>query len=180
MKLFTCALVIFLAVLHTPVYAQNAALPDPASRAAARKLLVAIDFRKLTQGSVAKLGAAIPAMLRETFKKVIDTDKKLSAAERKEAMLEFEKSIPKSVATINAVMNDPVLLDEVEEGLIPIWERAYTVSELEQLAAFYATPLGRKVLASVPQVMVESMRVSERIMGPKMEAAIDAAFDDEQ
>ena len=62
--------------------------------------------------------------------------------------------------------------------MIPIWARAYTVSELEQLAAFYATPLGRKVLASVPQVMVESMRVSERIIGPKVEAAIDAAFDD--
>ena len=59
MKLFTCALVIFLAVLHTPVYAQNAALPDPASRAAARKLLVAIDFRVAASYVVALAGLVI-------------------------------------------------------------------------------------------------------------------------
>ncbi len=51
--------------------------------------------------------------------------------------------------------------DDLVELLLPIYDRYYTQEDLDGLTAFYESPLGRKVLATLPQVTQESMTVGE-------------------
>ncbi|WP_088239981.1 DUF2059 domain-containing protein [Calothrix rhizosoleniae] len=46
--------------------------------------------------------------------------------------------------------------------LIPIYAKYYTNDELEQIVAFYETPLGKKITQVMPQVMQESMQVGQK------------------
>lgn len=52
-------------------------------------------------------------------------------------------------------------MEELQNLIIPIYEKYYTEEELTQLIAFYESPLGRKLIQSLPQVMQESMKVGE-------------------
>lgn len=52
-------------------------------------------------------------------------------------------------------------MEELQNLIIPIYEKYYTEEELTQLIAFYESPLGRKVVQTLPQVMQESMKVGE-------------------
>lgn len=51
--------------------------------------------------------------------------------------------------------------EELQSQIIPIYEKYYTEEELTQLIAFYESPLGRKVVQSLPQILQESMKVGE-------------------
>jgi hypothetical protein len=47
------------------------------------------------------------------------------------------------------------------EHLIPIYDKYYSEQDLIGLLAFYESPLGQKVLSTMPQVMQESMQVGQ-------------------
>jgi uncharacterized protein len=48
------------------------------------------------------------------------------------------------------------------DQIIPIYSKHFTNAEIEQLLAFYQTPLGQKVIAAMPQVMNESMLAGQQ------------------
>ena len=52
----------------------------------------------------------------------------------------------------NVIMNE----------LIPVYAKYYTNAELEQIIAFYETPLGQKITRVMPQVMQESMQIGQK------------------
>jgi hypothetical protein len=45
------------------------------------------------------------------------------------------------------------------EKLIPIYDKYYSIEDLKAVNAFYETPVGQKVLLTLPQVMQESMQI---------------------
>ena len=45
---------------------------------------------------------------------------------------------------------------ELEQPMIRIWADTFTVAEMEELIAFYATPTGRKALAAMPQLAAQA------------------------
>ena len=47
--------------------------------------------------------------------------------------------------------------EELIELIVPIYAKYFTHDEIKQLLAFYRTPLGQKVIATLPAVMQESM-----------------------
>ncbi len=51
--------------------------------------------------------------------------------------------------------------DEFTALLIPVYARHYTRSEIQQLTAFYQSPLGQKVVATNPAVVQDSMEVGQ-------------------
>ena len=51
--------------------------------------------------------------------------------------------------------------DALIKMVIPIYEKYYTDLEIQQLIAFYQTPLGKKVILTTPQIMQESMQSGE-------------------
>jgi hypothetical protein len=50
---------------------------------------------------------------------------------------------------------------EILENAVRIWQERLTAAEMRELAAFYTTPLGRRVLAMLPEVTVESTRFGQ-------------------
>lgn len=61
--------------------------------------------------------------------------------------------------------------EELQSQIIPIYEKYYTEEELTQLIAFYESPLGRKVVQSLPQILQESMKVGEvwgKVLGERV------------
>lgn len=54
-----------------------------------------------------------------------------------------------------------VKAEDIENMIIPIYEKHYTESDIDQLIAFYNSPIGKKTITTMPQVMQESMVVGQ-------------------
>jgi uncharacterized protein len=57
----------------------------------------------------------------------------------------------------------------MRESYIHIYSKYFTEKELEGLIAFYSTPLGKKSIATMPQLMREGMEAAARELTPKIE-----------
>ncbi len=57
-------------------------------------------------------------------------------------------------AKIRQILKTDILL----ERIIPIYDKHYTESELEDLIEFYSSPIGKKHLSTTPTVMEETMK----------------------
>jgi len=57
--------------------------------------------------------------------------------------------------------------DALINMLIPIYEKYYTDDDIKQLIAFYETPIGKKVISTMPLVVQESMQAGQ-IWGQKI------------
>jgi hypothetical protein len=66
--------------------------------------------------------------------------------------------------------NYPV--DDVLRDMIPIYQSHFSESDLNQIVAFYSSPVGQKVLKEMPAMSAESMRVSDNRMQPKIDEAM--------
>lgn len=106
--------------------------PAATKEASIRKLLILIDARG-------------------TFKTAIDTQ--LSA-------------LKKTVTQIPAKFWDEVLKeidsDKFVELLIPVYDKHFSSDEIEGLIAFYETPLGKKLISSLPQILAEAAAIGDK------------------
>jgi uncharacterized protein len=50
---------------------------------------------------------------------------------------------------------------ELIQLIIPVYDKYYTVEDLKALNAFYESPVGQKVLSTLPQITQESMRIGQ-------------------
>jgi hypothetical protein len=69
--------------------------------------------------------------------------------------------------------------DGLFDQIVPIYHRHMTHAEIRQLIAFYETPIGRKTVAIMPQVVSESMQAGQRwgmSLGPEIERRIGDAL----
>lgn len=71
----------------------------------------------------------------------------------------MERAIREEVTTV--VDETFVKSGWMREMLYQVYGQRFTVAELKQLLAFYQTPLGLKMLATMPQIAAESMRMGE-------------------
>ena len=172
MKKFACAFVALLVLMGSPAFAQVKPPVDPATSAAVRKMLVVMDYRSVMKASMAQMTKSMPEVMLASFKGMIDNDARYNSEQRKLAMKEFEKKMPIAFAKVNQVMIDPAMIDEMIEAMVPVWSRIYTLNEIEQLTAFYASPVGRKTLTSMPQMMAEGMEASQQIVTPRINAVM--------
>lgn len=52
-------------------------------------------------------------------------------------------------------------VDELEDLIVPIYEKHFTDEELDAMLEFYQTPAGRSMLSKMPAVMQESIAVGQ-------------------
>ena len=85
--------------------------------------------------------------------------------------IESQISAAKAATKANGTRIPPKLWDEVlkeidpsefVELLIPIYDKHFSNEELEGLIAFYETPLGKKLISKLPQIMTESAAAGEK------------------
>jgi hypothetical protein len=59
-------------------------------------------------------------------------------------------------------------LDDIQKTTIQIYSRHFTTEEIDQLASFYHSPIGKKALAKMPVIMQESMQMTMQQLQRRM------------
>jgi hypothetical protein len=53
-------------------------------------------------------------------------------------------------------------VDEIIQDLVPLYDKHFTEADLKALIDFYTTPIGRKLVETIPLLMNESVEVSSK------------------
>ena len=136
MKKLIAAAVVTMLALARPAQAQDTpAAPPPARMRAAEELLVAMDMER-------------------TFTRTM------------EAMIEQQKAqnevFAQNEAEFRAFFRRYMGWEELRPDFVRLYAETYTEDELRQLAAFYRTPLGRRVMETIPQLSTRSTEITQR------------------
>lgn len=159
------------------VHAQSSAAVDPAAATAVKELLAAMKYREMMQNTMQQMSEAMPKMMLQGASAAINGNAKLSADQKKSALAKAKAELPKAASAFTAMLNDPKLYDELIAESIPLYARHYTAAEIHEITAFYRTPVGAKMLATMPKLMQESMAISQRVMMPRINSEIQKLSD---
>ena len=158
-----------------PAFSQAAApvaSADPAVVAATKDMLAAMKVRDMMTKTMAQMAQQMPAQGRMAAASAINADPKLSPEQKAEQLKKAEVDIQKASAQMQKVFGDPTLVDDMIAEMVPIYAETYTLDEIRQLTAFYASPLGQKLQAKMPELMSRSMQISQRVMMPRIQKAL--------
>jgi hypothetical protein len=132
--------------------------PSPRQRVLVEKLLDAMDIDKNLHSMIDTMYGQIE---KQYLQGVTDPD---DIAEAKERFAAFRQHSAKINFT-----------GELREAYVTIYSKYFSESELTDLLAFYATPTGRKLTTSLPEIMSDGMQAGTERLGPKIAQAMDEA-----
>ena len=139
-----------------------------------------MDARQAMLGSFAEMEKAMPAMMRAQAASMIQNDASLSAGQKRDAMAKVDKVLPGVAQALNQMFHDPALVDEMLAEMVPLYANNFTAAEIRELTAFYATPLGRKMMTMMPKLSAESMALSQKIVLPRIGNLMQQALQEAQ
>jgi hypothetical protein len=120
---------------------------DPAKDAAIRKLFDVEGTKDTTRQVLAGMSDKMKPMLESS----------LPAGEYRAQLIDlfFQK------------FQSKLSVDQLVELAIPVYDRYFSLEDIEGLTKFYGTPLGKKVISVLPQVLLEvqgaGMKLGERV-----------------
>ena len=91
-----------------------------------------------------------------------------------EPMKQATPNVPTEFWTRFMTKVDP---GEMIDMVVPIYAKYFTHDEIKQLLAFYRTPLGEKLIATLPAIMQESMAAGQKwgqLLGQQVRKELDA------
>jgi hypothetical protein len=180
MKKQFAAVAYALAFACAPAFVHAATTPsaDPAVVKATKEMMSAMKMRDLMLASMRQMEQQMPAQIKASMSAMIANDPNMNAQQKADAQKKVDAMLPKLVAKMQAVMTDPSLIDEMLTEMVPLYAETYTLDEINQLSAFYASPLGQKMLANMPTLMARSMQISQRIMMPRIQKLMATSAQD--
>jgi uncharacterized protein len=117
----------------------------------------------------------------DTMRKIIE----VMSASMQQSMhdeLAKQKNLPAdSSARMNKGIEELVKnmpLDEMEEAMIPTYQKHFTHGDIEAMNAFYSSPVGQKVLRELPAVMQEGMQAMRPIINKYIEDSKQRMIED--
>jgi len=173
MKKIIASLFATLVLASASAYAQNnpqdsAPAADPAATKAVQQLFASMNYRALMLGAMQQMSKSFDGQMRGNAQAAINNNPKLTDADKAKALADLNTKLDAATKAVNAILNDPGLVDEILDATVPIYAHTFTVAEIEQISAFYQSPVGAKMLAVTPQLMSEGMQVGQRIVGRKI------------
>lgn len=185
MKTALAAIASAIVLTCTPLAASAAApVPsaDPAVIAATKQMLAAMKVREMMTTMMATMERQMPAQMRTSISASINASTVLTPEQKAEQLKKIDDSMPKFAAQAHTLFADPTLVDDIIAEMVPLYAETYTLDELHQLAAFYASPLGQKMQSTMPTLLTRSMEISQRVMMPRIQKALaqSAAADAKQ
>jgi hypothetical protein len=180
MKKLVAAACFALSFAIPSVYAQSAsgipgAAPiDPDSAAAVKELLAAMHYRDSMHLMVGQMKKALPAMQLESATASINANQAFTEGQKSQAIAKAQSDAEQRAAMLGATFDDASMDDLVAE-LVPLYARNFTAAEIRQMAAFYNTPVGTKMMRVMPQLAGEMMQISQRVMMPRFKMAMEKA-----
>jgi len=104
------------------------------------------------------------------------------------AMTQHDKNIDPKVVTIvqeevGRIMHDEFIANGfINEMSYTIYHKHFTIDDLQQMVAFYKTPIGKKMASLLPQVTQEGMIAGQKhgqSLGPLIQERLRARFEKE-
>lgn len=147
--------------LSAAVQAQSVAI-EPAKLAAIQQLMevtgsarMGVQFSQLmTQQMFMSIKAAKPDMPPRTFEII---------------KAESDRFFAEKISEPGGLM----------EQIYPIYDHHFTLDELRAMLAFYDTPVGKKMVSSLPLIVTEAAQLGQRwgaVVAPMLQQRIDAAL----
>ncbi len=137
----------------------NSALAKDAKPAQAQKPAAAAKAEKIDP---ARLEAARKLIRTTTSDRLIDQVLNMATSQVTMLMIrmkpEKKKEITEIMHKIASEMKSSRRKQELYEKIARIYARHFTVDEMNKLIAFYETPVGRKFIQKMPEVMLESQK----------------------
>ena len=141
---FPRALVAVLALLVAAGGASAQSTPDPATLKEAQSLMSRFGVDALARQQVGQVSQRLGEMFQS-----IDLGK-----DKDELLSEMAQRIQKQME---------VRLPRYVEDTTVIYARVFTLEELKELNAFYDSPLGRKLLQKMPELLRETNELGQRM-----------------
>jgi hypothetical protein len=145
---------------------------DPAVVAATKEMFAAMKVRTMMTNMMTQMEQQMPAQGHAAAAAAINGNPDLTPQQKAEQMKSAEEAIQTSSSRMHAVFSDPTLVDDMIAEMVPLYAETYTLDEIRQLTAFYASPLGQKMQANMPALMNRSMQISQRVMMPRIQKAM--------
>jgi len=120
--------------------AKPASSVDPAKEAAIRKLFEVQGTRTTMQAAIAGMSENMKPMLASSLPPGEYRDKLID--------LFFQK------------FQSKINVDQLIDLAVPIYDKHFSMEDLEGLTKFYQTPLGKKAVSALPQVVIETQTAS--------------------
>jgi hypothetical protein len=155
-------------------FSQAAPMPsaDPAVVAATREMFAAMKVHDMMTNMMAQMEQQMPVQARAAATASINGNTSLTPQQKAEQLSKVEDNIKAAGVHMHAVLGDPTLVDDMIAEMVPLYAETYTLDEIRQLTAFYASPLGQKMQATMPALMSRSMEISQRVMMPRIQKAM--------
>jgi hypothetical protein len=145
---------------------------DPQVVAATKQMFAAMKVHDMMTNTMAQMEQQVPNQIRAAAAAAINGNPNLTPQEKAEQLKKAEEAAQASVAQAHSVFSDPTLVDDMIAEMVPLYAETYTLDEIRQLTAFYASPLGQKMQATMPALMSRSMEISQRVMMPRIQKAM--------
>lgn len=65
---------------------------------------------------------------------------------------------------VQTILDEGLDWESMETQMLAIYQRTFSLQELQDMAAFYQSDSGRAIMKKMPQVMAESVQISQRQM----------------
>ncbi len=147
---------LLLAGMYTGALAQDRAV-DPAAVRAARQLMTITGAERSFESILAVMRAQITLVVVQ------------QNPGKEKQVREILKPIMEDAARRK---------EEVVSQAARLYAKQFTVAEMNEISAFYKTPIGRKLVARLPVIMQESIRIGQE-WGQKLGADIINRFKEE-
>ena len=161
--------IVFAAVAFAFAAAAHAAPPTEAS---IRELMDTTGARANMAASLQNLAKALPQLLRMRAETMVRNNPKLNEEQRKAEMANVERRMPVITAALQKDMNDPKMVDELYNQVVPLYARHFTQEDVKALTAFYRSPAGKKSLEVMPVLMGESSEVAKKLVQERAKRVI--------
>jgi len=115
---------------------------------AAKDLLAASNADQMAE----KMIDAVFSQVEAPFKQMAE---QLEISEEQEPIFEEYRR------RLLELMKEEMSWEEMEPGLAKLYAEYYSEEELLELTQFYLSPIGKKFLSKMPELMQESMRMSQ-------------------
>jgi hypothetical protein len=115
--------------------------PDAASRAQIMTLFDLLQVRRTMASMAVNMKKAMAATMEQGLRSKVPNP--------------TPKQLKQIQVMIDSAMDD-VPIDELINALIPVYQRHFSKTDVDELIRFYASPVGQKYLREQPQMMQET------------------------
>jgi hypothetical protein len=145
----------------------------PEARAAIKELLDAMNTRDQLSKAFVAIGQTLAPRMADGMNRQIEAYPGLSADQKVKVRQAMNGPFEAAVKDASGVVNDPKLVDETYEKMIPIYASHFTTPDIKQIAAFYKSPVGQKALVLVPQSNGEALQLAANVFSPRINAIME-------